>query len=96
MKTTLENNTLTLFLEGRIDSGNAAAVEEELLAIVGDNPGATVSIDAEKLEYISSAGLRVLVIMCKTCSEGVTLVSPNELVREIIGQTGFASVLTIA
>lgn len=60
MKTTLKDNTLTLYLEGRIDSNNAAQAEQEAMAAVAGAPGAELVLDAEKLEYISSAGLRVL------------------------------------
>ena len=60
MKTTEKNGTLTFFLEGRIDTNNAAQTEAEIFAAVRDNPE-NVIIDAEDLEYISSAGLRVLI-----------------------------------
>ena len=46
-------------LSGRIDSSNSDAVKEQLLGQVGDAPGDVV-IDASDLEYISSAGLRIL------------------------------------
>ena len=46
MKTTVENNRLTLFPEGRIDSTNAAALESDIMAAVGENPGADIVIDA--------------------------------------------------
>lgn len=58
MKTALENNTLTICLEGRIDTNNAQATEAELIAAVDANPRVEVVIDAAELEYISSAGLR--------------------------------------
>ena len=48
------------------------------------------------VEHVSSAGLRMLIIMCKACPGGVTLVSPNEVVADVLEQTGFAGVLTIA
>ena len=49
-----------IVLSGRVDSANSPRVEEELLRIVNDHPGEDPLIDAEDLEYISSAGLRVL------------------------------------
>ena len=60
MKTAIENNALTIWLEGRIDSNNAAAIEQEIGAAVKEAPGTEIVLDAGKLEYISSAGLRVL------------------------------------
>ena len=55
MKQTLENNVLTLFLEGRIDTNNATQVGDELLAALAAAPGAELRLDAGELEYISSA-----------------------------------------
>ena len=61
-----------------------------------EHPVEAVSIDCNDLLYVSSAGLRVLVMMRKACQGGVTLANPNELVTEIVAQTGFGAVLTIA
>ncbi len=55
MKTQLENSDLTIFMEGRIDTNNAPAVETELLALSERDPGAKLTLDASALEYISSA-----------------------------------------
>ena len=44
------------------------------------------------LDYISSAGLRVLLIMHKACKGGVSLHGENEVVSEILSQTGFDSI----
>ena len=53
-------------------------------------------VDCSSLDYVSSAGLRVFMIMRKACQGGVTLASPNEYVTAIIEQTGFDAMLTIA
>ena len=47
-------------LSGRIDSNNAGIVEAEISSQLSENPEETPAFDAENLEYISSAGLRVL------------------------------------
>ena len=60
MKHCIENDSLVIFLEGQIDSSNARAAEEEIGRILGENPGRDIIFDADKLDYISSAGLRVL------------------------------------
>ena len=60
MKTTNENNILTVYLDGRIDTNNAPQVEKEIFDAIGQDNEKQVIFDAEKLEYISSAGLRVL------------------------------------
>ena len=97
MKTAIENNKLTLFTEGRIDSNNAAEVEREILAAVGANPGADIVIDAENLEYISSAGLRVLLSTHKTMSRqgGMKVIHVNDIIMEVFEVTGFSDILQI-
>ena len=60
-----ENNTLTLSLEGRIDSNNAPDVEKSLLASAEQHPDSEITLDAQNLQYISSAGLRVLMKLRK-------------------------------
>ena len=51
-----------------------------------------VDVDCSRLNYISSAGLRVLLIMHKACKGGVSLHGENEVVSEIMSQTGFDSI----
>ena len=51
-----------------------------------------VDVDCGRLDYISSAGLRVLLIMHKACKGGVSLHGENEVVSEILSQTGFDSI----
>ena len=60
MYTQLDDGKLTIGLEGRVDSNNAAQFEQELFAALDAAPDAAPVLDAEKLDYISSAGLRVL------------------------------------
>ena len=54
------SDRLTITLKGRIDTSNAAAVEADIMKILADNPGLPVTVDCAALEYISSAGLRVI------------------------------------
>ena len=65
MEYTLENNVCTIQLQGRIDSANAPAAENEILQIRAKAPQADTVLDCEKLEYISSAGLRVILRLKK-------------------------------
>ena len=91
----LENNVLTIALEGRLDAVNAphlsAVVENELAGIK------TLVLDLSSLEYISSAGLRVILtaqdIMDEQGEMKVTHV--NETVMEIFDITGLVDLLTI-
>ena len=95
MKTELESNVLTIFLEGRIDSVNAAKIEDELFAAVNDCPGAQVSIDAEALEYISSAGLRVLMKLQKRLNTSIPVLNVSDPVYDIFDMTGFTNLLDV-
>ena len=78
MKTMIENSRLTFCLEGRIDSSNAPAVEDEIFAAVNANPGATVTLDADRLEYISSAGLRVLMKLRKHAGKALSVLHASQ------------------
>lgn len=75
-------------IKGKIDSTNAPAFEKELLAAL------PTEIDASGLEYISSAGLRVLLKLAKTVGE-VTVMNVSTDVYEIFDVTGFTSILTV-
>ena len=92
----IQDGTLSIALTGRLDTISAPTLLAFFETAKEEHPMDTIVIDCSHLDYVSSAGLRVLVIMRKACQGGVTLANPNELVREVMGQTGFAAVLTIA
>lgn len=89
-----DGDKLTIALEGRLDTTTAPQLEEEVNKM-GDVK--ELIFDFTKLEYISSAGLRVLLasqkIMNKQGSMKVT--NANEEVKEIFEVTGFIDVLTV-
>ena len=89
----LSNGTLELKLTGRLDTISAP----KLLSFYEKHRDdiRAVSVDCGKLDYISSAGLRVMLIMQKGSAGGVTLYGVNEAVTEILSQTGFDSILNI-
>ena len=88
-----ENGTLTLFLAGRVDSGNAAEAEKQILAAA--QGAASLTLDVEKLEYISSAGLRVILRLKKTFGD-VKIVNASPEVYDIFDMTGFTEMMEIA
>jgi anti-sigma B factor antagonist len=98
MKAISENGKLTIWLEGRIDTGNAAEIEAQILDILASNEGATPVFDASGLEYISSAGLRVIMAAQKIMSKqgSMSVINASEEVKEIFEVTGFSDILTIA
>ena len=79
-------------LQGSVDSSNAHQFEEELLAAIS---GQTLTLDAEDLAYISSAGLRVLLKAKKTLGGELVMINVNPEVFEILDMTGFAQILTV-
>ena len=80
-------------LNGRIDSGNAAQVEETIKAQI-TQPGAAVVLDAEKLDYISSAGLRVILRLKKNTRD-LKIINVNSDVYEILEMTGFTELMPV-
>ena len=90
-----ENGVLVISLEGRIDSVNAAQVEKELFEIVEAGGDRKVELDASGLEYISSAGLRVLMKLLQTRGEPVTITGVSQEVYEILDVTGFTELFTV-
>ena len=92
---TLEGEKLTISLEGRLDTTTAPQLESMLKENI-DGVKELV-IDFEKLEYISSAGLRVLLSAQKTMSKQGTMkvIHVSDLIREIFEVTGFIDILTI-
>ena len=94
MEFALENGTLFLSPKGRIDSANAAAFEQELTQSISEHPGAAIVLDAAGLDYISSAGLRVLLRQRKSLEE-LTVRNVSPALYEIFEITGFTSLLKV-
>ena len=95
MQASITNDTLNLRLKGRVDTLTAPNMLALFERVAADHKLSCVDIDCGELDYISSAGLRVLLIMKKECPDGVKLTGINQVVREILEQTGFDSVLDI-
>ncbi len=92
---TQNDSDLTIALVGRLDTMTAPELEAELS---NDLPGAqTLTLDFADLDYISSAGLRVLLSAHKAMSGkgGMKVKNVNEIVREVFEVTGFADILDI-
>ena len=95
MKTELENNTLTIVLEGRIESVNAQQIEEQLNDALRTAPDAAITIDAGDLTYIASAGLRVLLRLQHKTPEKIRILNVRPEVYEIFEITGFTELFTV-
>ena len=93
----IDKNILYIALEGRIDASNAAEAEEKIFGIKNENPGKHTVVDADNLEYISSAGLRVLLSAQKVMNKqgSMKLIHVCDPVMEVFEVTGFSDILTI-
>ena len=86
---------LSLGVEGRLDTVTAPELEKEITS-VAENVN-ELTVDFAKLDYISSAGLRVLLSAHKNFAKkgGMTIINVNETVMDIFDVTGFKDILTI-
>ena len=89
------NDSLTIALEGRLDSTNAPQLEAEIKdALVGVTE---LVFDLEKLEYMSSAGLRIMISCQKIMNKQgkMAIRNVNEFVKTVFEITGMDSVVNI-
>ena len=95
IKKTQENNKLTMEIEGRLDSTTAPDLENEVRATLKGSED--LVLDFAQLQYISSAGLRVLLLAKKLLKNGGTLKICNVHipVMEVFDITGFSDILDI-
>ena len=91
----INDNKLVIYLAGRIDSNNAVETEKEVSGILSDNPNCSLTFDAEKLDYISSAGLRFLLKFCKSMKEKIVIENVSKENYEIFEMTGFTKLLDV-
>ena len=90
------NNTsgeLTVSIDGRLDTVTAPELESALLERY--SKATSLVFDCEKLIYVSSAGLRVLLTAHKRMNGAMKLVKVGELVMEVFEMTGFADIWVI-
>ena len=95
IKKTLEENTLTIAISGRLDTNTAPEFESELAESL--DGVSELILDFKEMDYISSAGLRVLLAAQKRMRKqgSMKLRNVSEVVNEIFEVTGFLGILTI-
>ena len=90
----IDKDILYISIAGRIDASNADEAEEKIFKIKNDNVGKHTVVDADKLEYISSAGLRVILRLRKEEPKlAIINVAPD--VYEVFDMTGFTDMVTV-
>ena len=90
---TKRNGTLIVALDGRLDTVTAPELEQMLGGNCEDST--ELILDCEKLAYVSSAGLRVILSAQKRMKGAMKLTKVCELVMEVFEMTGFADILVI-
>ena len=90
----IDKDILYIALEGRIDASNATIAEEEIFHIKNENVGKHIVIDADKLEYISSAGLRVILKLRKEEAK-LAIINVAADVYDVFDMTGFTDMVTV-
>ena len=90
----IDKDILYISIEGRVDASNAPAAGENIAKIKNDHPGKHIVIDADKLEYISSAGLRVILKLRKE-EPNLAIINVAADVYEVFDMTGFTDMVTI-
>ena len=86
---------LIIKLSGRIDANNAADVEAMTAQKISESPGEVPVFDASELEYISSAGLRVLLKFRKQFGTSIDVINASSDVYDIFEVTGFTELLNV-
>ena len=94
MKITFNKNggIMDIALEGRLDTTTAPEFDGFVKGLEGVS---ALNINCKKLVYLSSAGLRVLLVAHKKMDGKMKLTNVGELVMEVFELTGFADILTI-
>ena len=95
MNAVWENDTVTLALEGRIDSGNSSDIENDINNAIGERTPETVVLDAERLEYISSAGLRIILRLRKK-HQSLKIINLCTEVYDVFEMTGFTEMMEVS
>ena len=95
MRTALREGILKLYPEGYVDSRNARDFEHDVMSAVEAAPGASVVVDADKLDYVSSAGLRVFMKVMRRAKGRLKVLNASPEVYEIFTITGFSELMDV-
>lgn len=94
MKSIIEQETLTLYLEGEINSSNSEEIEREIESIVSKGGFKAIKLDMAKVNYISSAGLRIIVRLKQNFDDTSVVNVPSD-VFDIFEMVGFGNLIKI-
>ena len=95
MKIKKEGSTITVYPEGRLTTENAPELRRELSDILEQAPDCDIIVDAERLEYISSSGLRALLSAAKKVRSRLRVINVSPEVYEVLEVTGFVDLMDV-
>lgn len=93
-----KDKATVLVIEGRIDSSTSAELEKKLIVMIETEKEKDIIIDFSAMDYISSAGLRVLLMAAKKAGKmggKVVLVGLSVNVKEVFDISGFSNIFNI-
>jgi len=92
------DDIVVVYLKNRLDATNAPRLQNEIVPMINENEKKFI-LNMQELEYISSGGLRLIVLMIKKIKQyegNLILTNLHPFVENIIDMTGFTQLLTIA
>lgn len=95
MKYTNNNGCLIFYFNGRFSSDNAEAIEKELIEVIDINKPTELVLDFKELEYVSSAGLRVILKLKKTISN-MEIINASLEIYDVLNMTGFTEMMKVS
>ena len=95
VKTGFDDGMFTVALSGHIDSANAQEAEADINAALEGHDGCAVTVDTAGLDYISSAGLRIL-LRLKKSHDDLKIINASSEVYDIFSMTGFTEIMDIS
>ena len=90
----IDHEKLVIAIAGKVDSANAPEMESKIREIVKDHPKDTIELDLDKLEYTTSAGLRVI-LRLKQDVDDTRIVNAHPEVYDILDMTGFTDLMEV-
>ena len=90
----LNDGVLTVSADGRLDTEASVRFDAEIAEISRNNPHESMVLDAEKLQYVASSGLRTILKLVKT-EKNFSMENVSESVYNVFEMTGFSRIMTI-
>lgn len=94
MKHNVTNDTLIIYFEGQLNSFNAEQVEKDINEIINKEKFSKLVLDFDELKYISSAGLRIVMVLKQRYND-IVLTKVSDDINDIFTMVGFDTILTI-